>query len=164
MKTAIIYASLHGTTRRIVQQLSEILGEENTDIFDLQQNAAIDLNPYDTIILGGSIHAGSIQMNMIHFIRNKFQDLLRKELGLLLCCLNEPEFEKQFEDAFPEELRKHAKAICFAGGELHFEKMNPFEKAVISKRTGITVDVSRINRENILQFAENMKHTQNETF
>lgn len=103
-------------------------------------------------------------MNMISFIQKKIQELLRKDLGLLLCCLNEPEFEKQLEHAFPEELRTHAKAICFGGGELHFEKMNPFEKAVITKKTGITTNLSRINRENILQFAEKMKHIEDKTF
>lgn len=61
MKTAIVYMSMHGTTEKVVNIISEHLTQHDTDIFNLRNNKAPDLSKYDFVIIGGSIHAGMIQ-------------------------------------------------------------------------------------------------------
>ena len=60
MSTAIVYISKHGTTRRITHLLK---GKSNNsvDLIDLKKVQKPDISIYDTILIGGSIHAGIIQ-------------------------------------------------------------------------------------------------------
>ena len=71
MKTIIVYASKHGCVEKCAQlltakiagavQLCNLTGEKNVQIAD-----------FDTVIIGGSIHAGRIQKEIAVFCeRNK---------------------------------------------------------------------------------------------
>lgn len=81
--------------------------------------------------------------------------MLDKTLGLFLCCLFEGDVAlKQFEDAFPENLRNKAIAHGLFGGELDFSKMNIIEKAIVKKVANVDDSVSKINYSNIKGFAE----------
>ena len=59
MKTAVIYASSHGTTEKVATQIANEL--PNTDTINLKKQSKIDLDMYTHIVIGGSIHAGQIQ-------------------------------------------------------------------------------------------------------
>ncbi len=157
MKTAVIYASTHGTTEKVATQLKEILGNENTDIINLKKQKKIDLSQFNKVIIGGSIHAGNIQMKIKKFLKDNKEILLKKELGLYLCCMNKPDYEKQFNNAFPEELRQHAKATQIMGGEFIFEKMNFFQKAIVKKVSGFSRSFSTIDDAKIKEFASKMQ-------
>ena len=65
----------------------------------------------------------------------KRSDILKqKRLGLYLCCMEEGETaQKQFNEAYPVELRDHATALGLFGGAFNFEKMNAFERMIIKK-------------------------------
>ncbi|RLC55726.1 MAG: hypothetical protein DRH89_07105 [Candidatus Cloacimonadota bacterium] len=60
MKTAIIYMTKHGTTEKIAELLKSKLEPGQTQIFNLKKSKLIELDNYETIIIGGSIHVGSI--------------------------------------------------------------------------------------------------------
>jgi menaquinone-dependent protoporphyrinogen oxidase len=157
MRTAVIYASTHGTTEKVATKIREEIGTATTDLFDLKKKPDIDLNCYDTIIIGGSVHAGSMQMSVKKFCRTHQTILLKKKLGLFMCGMNVPEFDKQFEKAFQAELRNHATSYCYAGGEFLFEKMNFFQRAIITKISGVKSSVSQISEKKIGAFAEALK-------
>jgi menaquinone-dependent protoporphyrinogen oxidase len=61
---------------------------------------------------------------------------------------------KQFNEAFPEELRKYASAIGIFGGEFNFERMNVIEKFIVKKIAKVNESVSKISEESINQFVE----------
>lgn len=149
MKTAIIYASHHGTTAKIAEYISKFQAAKNPDLINVKKNLNPDLSQYSYIIIGGSIHASNIQSSIKKFCKKYEDDLLKKNLGLFLCCMNEPDFDKQFENAFPEKLRKHAVAHTIAGGEFLFEKMNFIERAIVKKVAKIKNTVSKINYSSI---------------
>jgi len=84
---------------------------------------------------------------------------MNKKLGLFLCCMEEGEkANEQFENAYPENLRKHATATGLFGGEFTFEKMNFLEKSIIKKISKISESVSKINEKAINEFAINIKN------
>jgi len=157
MKTAVIYASTHGTTEKVATMIREQLGTATTDLFDLKNKPDIDLNLYDTIVIGGSVHAGNIQAKVKKFCNNNANVLLTKRLGLFLCGMNVPEYQKQFEKVFDSALREHASASCVAGGEFLFEKMNFFQKAIITKISGVKSSVYQVNEKKVRAFAEALK-------
>lgn len=57
MKTAVIYQSKYGSTETYAKWLSEDLG---ADLLVANQVKLDDLQPYDTIVYGGGLYAGSV--------------------------------------------------------------------------------------------------------
>jgi menaquinone-dependent protoporphyrinogen oxidase len=156
MKTAIIYASKHGTTQKVANEISGLLPQHDVTLLDAGKNHKIDLTPYDQIIIGGSIHAGRIQPSLQKFMERNTPSLLQKPLGLFLCCMYEQEAQNQFNQVFPEILRHHATSCQCVGGEFLFEKMNFLEKLMTQKIAGINGSVSKIDHEKIKELAQEM--------
>ena len=68
----IVYASNHGQTARIASRIAGVLREDG-DTVDLHEvGAAADLSPYgyDAAIVGGSIHAGHHQRELVDWARH----------------------------------------------------------------------------------------------
>jgi len=132
MRTLILYATTHGCTEKCALDLkSRLPGTVTTS--DLKEGKP-DLAQYDTVIIGGSIHAGNMQKRLKKFCSGHVQELRAKKLGLFICCMEEGEkAQKQFRDAYPKELIDHATATGFFGGAFSFEKMNPIKRAIIKR-------------------------------
>lgn len=156
MRTAIVYASKHGTTEKVAQKIQNQLGEEKAQLFNLKKDRNFDVSQFDRIIVGGSIHAGQIQKKVKQFLEIHNQNLLQRSLGLFLCCMHENEAENQFNTAFPEILRTHARSKKIMGGEFLFEKMNFVEKALVRKIAGVNESVSKIDESEIISMVEEM--------
>lgn len=154
MKTAIVYISKHGTTQKVANQIAEKLKVPKENIFNLRENRDPDIGSFDRVIVGGSIHAGMIQKRVKDFCERNLTSLLMKETGLFMSAMNKDQFKEEFNNAFPEKLRDHSKAVAFSGGEFLFEKMNFLEKAIVKKVSKIDKTFSDINQEEIEKFAK----------
>ncbi len=157
MKTAIIYASSHGTTEKVAKQIQLGLGGESTRLIDLKATKTVDLSLFDTLIIGGSIHAGQMQGRVKSFCKKNMADLLKKRVGLFMVGMNESQFENEFNNAFPELLRKHAFTSKCVGGEFLFEKMNFFERLIVKKVSGTSQNVSKIDDSKIAELIYEIK-------
>lgn len=156
MKSIIIYESLHGSTEKCAKLLYKLI-KTDIQIARLKDSDEIHLDEFETVIIGGSIHHGVIQLRVENFIKKNQEKLLGKRLGLYLCCMEEGETARmQFEKAYPSELRDKAVAKGLFGGEFNLGKMNFFEKRITRKLTGIKSSVSKIQEEEIRFFAEKM--------
>lgn len=131
MSTLIVYMTHHGTTRKVVERLAEGFGPDRTTVVNLERNNSPDLTDFQSIIIGGSIHMGQIQSGVKRFCEVNKDQLLIKQLGLFMCFMNRELGQEEFANAYPEELRNHAKAHGLFGGELLFEKMNFIEKFIV---------------------------------
>jgi len=157
MKTLIVYASKHGCAKKAAEKLSEAFGD-GTEVSDIRSNAKIDIAGFDRIIIGGSIHAGRIQKNVKNFIKKNLAQLLEKQIGLYICCMEEGErADKEFTSAFPKQLIDYADAKGFFGGEFNFEKMNFIERFIVKKIAKVTESVSNFKEDNIIDFINTMK-------
>lgn len=153
MKTAIIYISKHGTTEKIAELIKSKLKPEQTQIFNLKTTRSIKLVNYDTVIIGGSIHIGSIPKKLRQFIANNMTVLLKKRIALYMVCMGKDEKrDEQFNNAFPPELRKVSMANGLMGGEFNFDKMNFLERAIVKKIAGKSSNVNEIDYEAIDDF------------
>lgn len=156
MKTAIIYASHHGTTEKVANMIKG-LAQGETEVINLKKTKTIDLNKYDKIIIGGSIHAGRVQSKLQKYCREHEAELTAKPLGLFLSCMEENEKAKtQFEMAYPDTLRSHAISSKLTGGEILFERMNFIEKFIMKKIGKTTETVSKIKEDQIRELAVEM--------
>ncbi len=152
MNTTIIYISKHGTTEKVAEKIAEKLGVQPNNLLNLRNDRNPDIENYDRVIIGGSIHAGMIQKRVKDFCEKNLQSLLQKEIGLFMCGMQDEQFEEEFKNAFPEKLRQNSKANLFAGGEFIFEKMNFLEKAIVKKVASVDSSISNINYEAIDKF------------
>jgi len=159
MKTLIIYMSTHGCTKQVAYELAEQLNGEVT-IKNLKEDKNPDLEKYDRVIVGGSIHAGQIQRKIRQYCEINQEKLGRKQLGLFICCMYEgSQAFQQLEDAYPEKLHQYAKSEAILGGEFNFEKMRFFEKMIVRKVAKVEQTVSKIDHEAIRNFAKKMDKT-----
>lgn len=157
MKTLIVYASRHGAAEKCARLLAERLGG-NVDVFDLKKAGPVDPSGYESVVVGGSIHAGKVQSRVKKFCESRAETLLKKRLGLFICCMEEGDKAwKQFHDAFPARLVDHAAARGLFGGAFDFERMNWLEKTIIGKIAGVKESVCKINDPAVDEFAEKMK-------
>lgn len=153
MKTAIVFISKHGSTAKVAKMLSENFHEDDVQLFDLKENRLPEIDDFDNVLIGGSIHAGMIQKRVRTFCTSRFNELMSKDIGLFICCMEKGEkAEEQFRNAYHNELLNHAKAKGILGGEFLFEKMNFLEKAIVKKVSGVKETTSQINQEAILEF------------
>ena len=139
MKTLVAYCSRHGSAQKIAHLITQELHHTSVRLLDLKvEQVPENIDCYDQVVLGGSIHFGKIQNEVRKFCKDHFRELLDKRLGLYLCYMLEDKAEEEFNDAFPEELRNHASALGFFGGELKLEKMNMVDsfvtKNILQKR------------------------------
>jgi menaquinone-dependent protoporphyrinogen oxidase len=149
--------SHHGTTEKVVNELIEKLGSSQTITINLERDAVPDLDRFETIIIGGSVHMGQIQKRIRMFCDNHKQELLKHHLGLFLCFMNKEQSLKEFDNAYSAELREHSSANGLFGGELLFDKMNFMEKMITRKVIGVKESVSAIDKNAIESFAETIQ-------
>jgi len=150
MKPLILYMSHHGTTRKVVQQLKDKIRVD--DVVDLGKGEAPPLNLFDTILIGGSIHIGQLQRKLKAYCEMHLEELLQKRVGLFLCFMNTKEGPKEFENAFPEPLRKHAFVKGLFGGELLEDQMNFMEKFLIRQLGATKGPMTTLYQKAIDQF------------
>ena len=156
MKTLIVYATKHGCTETCAKKVANGLDGETT-ISNLKKDGKVNLEAYDVVVIGGSIHAGRVQRVVRTFCEKNQSILLGKKVGLFLCCMEEGvNAEKQFSDAFPENLRNHANATGMFGGAFNFERMNAGERFIIKRIAKIEQSVTKISDEAIQSFISKM--------
>ena len=155
MSTAIIYTSSHGTTEKIANLIKNEIKNDDVKIIKLKLRELKQIDQFDQIILGTSIHAGRIPRNMQRFMDRNKELLHTKKLGLYLCCMYEGEqANEQFKNAFIPMLADSAVAKGILGGEFLFDKMNFLERAIVKKLTGHKKTVSRLKMDEIREFAK----------
>ena len=158
MKTAIIFMSKHGTTAKIAELLKSKLVNDGVQLFNLKNDEPKDLNEFGTIIIGGSIHVGSMQSKLRNFMKSSMNILQSKRVALYLVCMDKTEKRiEQFDNAFPAKLREASIANGFMGGEFCFDKMNFLEKAIIKKISGKSENVSEIDYDAVDEFVSKLK-------
>lgn len=156
MKTAVIYASKHGTTRCVAQKIKDLLSGDEVVLFNLDNQNRIELNHFGRILIGSPLYSGTPLPAVRKFIEQNLLFLLQKEIGIFVCCMFFDKVEKQIIKGFPELLRNHARSIKNMGGEYRFEEMNYIERLVVKKISGATGSVSEINVRNIELFVREL--------
>lgn len=158
MRSLVVYASEHGTTEKAVRILCLYLSGE-VDVWCLKKGGPYpNIEPYDLVIIGGSIYAGLIQRQVTRFIEIHRKALRNKKVGLFLCCILEGSHANlQFERAFPSYLRNQSIANGLFGGELIYSQLSMLKQLMVSNFMGINKDVLQIDLNAIYVFAEHCK-------
>ncbi len=136
MKTAIIYSSHQGYAHACAQEIAEGLATEGnrTELVDVKKGAErLPIDAYDTIILGGGIHAGRLSGALRKFCVKHEGQLSTKRLGLFICSTDKDNHEKQFVDNFPQSLLDAAVAKGWFGGRIVFAEQKGIMRIILKK-------------------------------
>ena len=160
MKTIIIYCTKHGTTKKVAESVSEILGDAAIVALGRQR---LDISSFDFVVLGTPVYAGLPMKIMQKFYEKNLSKLLDKKIALFVCGM-EPDADKQMlelKSAFPEKLFEHACFVDFLGGRFLFDKMNFIERFIIKRVAKVEpkTNISKINDERIKNFALRIKQS-----
>ncbi|MGD8619894.1 MAG: menaquinone-dependent protoporphyrinogen IX dehydrogenase [Gammaproteobacteria bacterium] len=79
-RVLILYSTTDGHTLEICERLKQVVeGRGNcVDLVSIDDAGAIDLNPFDKIVIGASIRYGRHDRQVYRFVEDKRQDLDRK--------------------------------------------------------------------------------------
>lgn len=154
----ILYASKYGATKKAAEVLQSELGDDAT-LCDLSKDE-VDLQDDDTVVIGSGVYAGRLHGAVKRFCEQNKDILLSKKLGLYICCRAAgDEGWRQFDNAYPQDLREHARAKGLFGYELRFDEMSFLVRKFLQMITKTKQNESKIYTENIAQFVEELKKT-----
>lgn len=132
MKILIAYAGKSGTTQKAVEHLQKFLSD--TTAVNLTEDTPT-IDQYDALIIGGAIRMGKLPKEIISFIENNYQSLLKKKLGLFICCGIIEDTQKTLESVYSPELRNHAETVKGFGGEINTKNLKGMEKLMAKMLT-----------------------------
>ncbi|MGM0431895.1 MAG: flavodoxin domain-containing protein [Spirochaetota bacterium] len=153
----IVYASKHGATKYCAQVVAKKLGGEY-DLVDCEHERVPEPESYSEILIGFSVHAGSVQKKIRKFVKRHAALLVEKQPGLFCSCLSDDNHAiEYFHKSFPASVIQSSRAIGMFGGSVQFEKMNFIERFIMKKITKTDTSFSRISDEAMDTFVQRYK-------
>ena len=131
MSVLIVYGTKTGTSEKCAKYIADKLNEPVT-LVNARDGIKIDLTPYHTVIIGGSVRMGHITAAVSKFIEEEEETLLTKNIALFMCCgfTDEENISRQLDINFTPALKEHALCVKCFGGELHPDGANKIDKFV----------------------------------
>lgn len=155
MKTLILYASKHGTTKDTAMKINEYL--KNSDVYDIQKEEIKNLQDYDCVILGSALYAGNIIKKAKDFLKENETQLLEKKLGFFLCGLNSDGGESYFSKNFNKTLLDRASMTRFIGGKFDLKELNLLERTIMKLLYKDADSANTISEDKIEEFCNGMR-------
>lgn len=164
MKAAIFFATREGQTRRIAARIADDLRERGVqvDVFDVGETRRVDFAPYCTACVAASVHVGHHEREMIAFVRNYRDQLVRLDAAFVSVTLSEAGAQnphrsdaerhqasadvQRMMDVFFTQTGWHPDRVLAVAGALAYSKYNFIVRAImkrIARKAGAPTDASR---------------------
>lgn len=152
MNTIIIFSSKYGCTADCASNMKEKLTGSVTLVDINKTNTKIELDIYDTIIIGSSIYVGAISKKL-RALCTEYVDLLsKKRIGIFLCCAFSEQVDEYLSSNFPPTLLKNVTTVKMLGGEARLEKMSFLDKLIVKSATNGNYKNLKISNEKLEDF------------
>ena len=135
----LVYSTTDGHTRKICERLREVIErqEHAVTIVELTPAAAIDLDPYDRVVIGASIRYGKHQPTVAEFVEKNAETLRSKPSAFFSVNAVARKPEKRDPDTNPY-VRKFLKTISWQppligifAGKIDYPKYGFVDKTMI---------------------------------
>ncbi len=162
MQVLILYGSKTGTTEdcanRIMAALEASENIQNIAILNLDKRPKINLDDYDTIVIGSPIYMGQIRNSVKLFLGYNIEKLMTKKLHFFVCGLARgAEGVALFEKQVPTTLFRHAIQIEQLGGDVHIDRLGFFHKFIMKKVLAKSKPELGLLEDAIVDFANQIK-------
>lgn len=147
MNVLVAYASKYGATAEIAQKLGEVLRNAGLEVGVFPADQVRDVKPYDAVVLGSAVYAGSWMKPVVELLQTQEQDLATRSVWLFSSGPTgegDP-VEIMHGWRYPEALepllqRIHPRSIAFFHGKIDLEKMHWGEKLIVKALRAKTGD------------------------
>jgi menaquinone-dependent protoporphyrinogen oxidase len=154
MNTLIVYDSKHGIVEECVKLIESTLSGAVTSYKFGTPLPVPDLDAYDSVVIGGSIHAGSLQKSVKDFCEKEIPRLRNKQVGIFLCSMTPPDKAFGYFSQFPAEVVCSAAVKECFGGAVRYETMNFLEAFIMKRIMKSKENVEGIDRTRIDSFVK----------
>jgi len=145
MKNAlIIYSSWTGSTQEIAEHIAKTLEKNKFKAKVISAKEKPNLNEFDLIVIGTSVHAGRTLSDFRRFIKQNFEILTSKPIAFFVSCANMMHDTEESREETRAWLEKGIKnfsvlqplSIGYFGGATKtsgksFDKLNIFTRRII---------------------------------
>lgn len=147
-KTAVIYKSKYGSTKRYAGWIALRL---DADLYEVRDIRVRDLDDYDTIIYGGGLYIGKI--NGIKFLIDNYEKIKNKKIIVFAVGMESNNIDinkKTLDMNFDEDMINNINLFNFIGA-FDYSKLNLIDKVLMK---GLK---SRISKKNITDMTDEDK-------
>lgn len=106
----VAYASKHGSTRQVAQEIGKTLTEEGATVDVLEAKDVKDVSRYSAAVIGSAVYGGKWMREAIDLIKNNRETLNKMPVAYFVVCM------KMREDT--EKNRKTAEGYAKSAREL----------------------------------------------
>ncbi|MDS0292974.1 flavodoxin domain-containing protein [Halogeometricum luteum] len=150
--TLVAYGTGEGQTAKVADRIVDALRErgheaEAVDVKRLPRG--FDLDAYDAVLVGGSVHAGRLQRGVRRFVRAHREELASRPTAFVQVCLSAVDNEEAAARAAHDFLREtewDPDRVAVLGGALRYSEYGFLKRALMKRiaaeSTG-DVDTSR---------------------
>lgn len=134
MKTLLVYASKYGFTEEVSYQIKESISH-SCDVVNIKDES-IDkqaIESADNVIIAASMYVGTINKKMQEFVASNQNELLKKNIGIVVTGMQKDEIQNEIKNNFSEELLNHSSFAEWIGGKFNIEKMSWMDKMIVKK-------------------------------
>lgn len=135
MKTIIIYASKYGCAADCAKYLKGRLSGDITLVDINNTDKLVEINAFDTVIIGGSVYAGRISKKLRDFCESNLTVLKQKRVGIFLCAAVSDNFQEYLKTNFSAQLLQTVKTVKLFGSEARLDKMRFMDKMILKAIT-----------------------------
>lgn len=154
----VVYGSKYGATAGIAEKIGEVLRDNGLQADVMRAARSIDLAPYNAVVLGSGVYAGSWRKEAASFLRANKTELAKRQVWLFSSGpTDEGEAEELLKGwRFPKSLQPiadniHPRDIKVFKGALDPEKMGFFTRWILKKAKVPTGDFR--DWDNIISWA-----------
>jgi menaquinone-dependent protoporphyrinogen oxidase len=157
MKTIIIYSTKYGSVGKAAIKLKAHLKGEAV-IADVKSKP--DYSGFETVILGGSIYAGSVQKEMKQFLKHNLSELGKKRIGLFVCAGTDKKesIDSYLRKNFTPELYERAVVKANLGYEYDLQKFSFLDRLIV-RIVGVKKSASVFFEDKIKEFADKLNNS-----
>ncbi len=147
MKSLIVYASKHGTTKQCAQMIHN---NHEGDMFHIKECANLSLGQYDSIYIGTPVYAGRVNKHIKQWIEQHLDTLKTKKTVVFLSGMNHEGLDEVKEHNFSDAATKSLR-FEHVGGAFKIDDMNMFEKFIVKVVAKVKTSVDEINYDKVNQ-------------
>jgi menaquinone-dependent protoporphyrinogen oxidase len=151
-KILIAYGTTEGQTARIADHLAELMRSRglDADALNLKPVQGVSMDGYDAVVVGGSIHMGKHQEDVVEFVRKNRADLERLPSAFFSVSLaakgDLANAEAYVENFVQQTGWRPSKVGLFSGALLYRQYGFPkryMMKRIVRDKPGMSIDTSR---------------------
>jgi menaquinone-dependent protoporphyrinogen oxidase len=151
-KILIAYETTDGQTARIADRLADVIRSRGleADALNLKLSQSVSVDGYDAVVVGGSIHMGKHQEDVVEFVRKNRADLDRLPsafFSVSLAANGDLANAEAYVENFMQQTGWRASKVGLFSGALLYRQYGFLKrymmKRIVRDKPGMSTDTSR---------------------